>query len=230
MEKTTHEEITMLQDLINLAKAGKRVGLKATPVRDKVRFEQKGGHRETIILSMEYSGTADGNPFSFKKSYAFAEEDPRQALLWVLIANSRVKMDHERLREVGIQVRAESFTFNDAFMDFPGGLRSENPPLRLQNFVDLAGKGGSLSVEIVLKTPSMTLQQDNMEKEGFGCVASFVFTTRDGLSTVEKLYALASYNDTKEFQSAVKRIATTRLERDCERLRQAGMKCENKAF
>ncbi|MFH1481268.1 MAG: hypothetical protein ABIG67_08365 [Pseudomonadota bacterium] len=230
MEKATHEEITMLQDLIKLAKAGKRMDLKARPVRDKVRFEQKGRDRETVILSMEYSGTADGSLFGFKKSYAFAEEDPRQALLCVMIANNRVKMDNERLREGGIHIRAESFTFKDAFMDLPGGLGTEDRPLRLQNFIGLAGEGGSVSVEIVLKTPNMTFQQDNMEKKGFGCTASFVFTTREGLSTVEKLYALSSYIDTKEFQSVVKRIATARLERDCERLRRAGMKVENKAF
>ena len=85
-------------------------------------------------------------------------------------------------------------------------------------------------VELILKFPDLILKQDGLEKKGFACVAEFTFTTNEGRTTIEKLYGFGSYDDAKGYQTEVKSVATKRLERDCERLRRAGMKVNKVRF
>jgi hypothetical protein len=54
---------------------------------------------------------------------------------------------------------------------------------------------------------------------------------RDGKkTTIEKIYASGSSDDTKKYQNELKEVANKRLERDCERLRRAGIKVDKLAF
>jgi hypothetical protein len=69
-----------------------------------------------------------------------------------------------------------------------------------------------------------------VEKKGFGCTAVFVFTTGDEKTTIEKLYALGSDEDSEKYREETKRVANKRLERDCERLRRAGLKVQEIGF
>jgi len=68
-------EIAMIEELIDLAALGKKVDLKAKPVRDVIKLEREGETVDSVILSMEYSGTVDGEPFSFKKEYSHAYDE-----------------------------------------------------------------------------------------------------------------------------------------------------------
>jgi hypothetical protein len=85
-------------------------------------------------------------------------------------------------------------------------------------------------VELTPKYPDLILKQEGLEKKGFACVAQFIFTTNEGPTTIEKLYGFGSYDDAKGYQAEVKVVATKRLERDCERLRRAGMKVNKVRF
>jgi hypothetical protein len=87
-----------------------------------------------------------------------------------------------------------------------------------------------VSVDLALKFPDLLLKQEGLEKNGFACVAEFTFGTNEGRTTIEKLYGFGAYDDSKGYQSEVKVVATKRLERDCERLRRAGMKVAKLRF
>jgi hypothetical protein len=227
---TDRESVGMLAELLEYAARGEKVDLEAKPGRKVVRFEQEGRQVDTVILYMQYSGTVMGEPFSFKKDYSFADDDAKYALDCLLIANNRLQVDYDRLKDAGIAVKPELFTFQNSFIGLTGDASVKSPAMRLQNFIHFANTGIPISLEVELKRSSLIVKQEDGERKGFGFVASFVFTTGWEKTTIEKIYATGSHDDTKKYQNELKKVANKRLERDCERLRRAGIKVDKLAF
>ena len=226
----TTSKINMLEALIEEAASGKKVDLVGKPARKVVRFEREGRQVDTVILSMEYSGAVDGKPFAFKKDYSFADDEAQYALDCLLIANNRLQMDYDRLKDAGIAIEHDLFTFQNSFIGLNGDASVKSPALRLQNFIHFAQTGIPISVDVTLKRPSIIVKQEDGERKGFGLVAAFVFSTGWEKTTIEKIYATGSYDDPKKYQEELKKVANKRLERDCERLRRAGIKVDKLAF
>ena len=224
------EEVKMLEGLIEAAASGKKVEIEGKPDRKVVRLEREGRQVDSVILSMAYSGTVDGKAFAFKKDYSFADDDAQYALDCLLIANNRLQVDYDRLKEAGIQIEHDLFTFQNSFIGLKGDASVRTPALRLQNFIHFAQTGIPITVAVSVKRPTIIVKQDGGERKGFGLVASFVFTTGWEKTTIEKIYATGSYDDTKKYQEELKEVANRRLERDCERLRRAGIKVDPIAF
>ncbi|MFH1479689.1 MAG: hypothetical protein ABIG67_00340, partial [Pseudomonadota bacterium] len=107
MSNMESKEIKMLEELIEKAASGKEVDLKSEPDREIVKLIREGREVDTVILSMQYSGTVDGKAFQFKKNYSFAEDVTQYALESLLIANNRLQVDYDRLKEAGIQFQGE---------------------------------------------------------------------------------------------------------------------------
>ncbi len=230
MTSINPERVIMLADLIEAAAAGKKVDLKASPTRDVVRFRREGQDVDTVILSMEYSGTIDGKPFAFKKNYSLTDDNVKYAVECLLTANNRLQMDYERLKEAGIKAEDEFFTLENSFVGIPGDASTKRPALRLQDFVHLSRTGTRVLVDIDLKRPEIILKQEGMEKKGVAYVADFVFSVGEERTTIEKLYTLGSADESRKYQEEIRYIANKRLERDCERLRNAGMKVDTPSF
>jgi hypothetical protein len=224
------ETLKMLAELIEASASGKKVVLKVSPTREVIKIRRGGQDVENVILSMGYSGTAEGKPFSFQKNYSLANDDIQHALGCLLIANNRLQMDYDRLREAGIEVKDEFFTFQNSFMGVSGDASVKRPALRLQDFIHLSRTGAPVSVEIHTRKTEVVMKQEGIDKKGVAYVADFVFTTGDEKTTIEKVYTLGSYNESKEYQEEIKAIANKRLERDCERLRRAGMQVDKFEF
>ena len=230
MAKQEPDEITMLAELIDCALAGKKVVLNAKPMREIVKVDREGKEIETVIVSMEYSGTVDSEPFKFKKEYSHATDETEYALDCLLIANNRLQIDHDRLKDGGVEVNREFFTYQNTFLGLPGIASQKRPALRLQTFINLARTGIPVSVDVGLKRLDVLIKEEEREKKGFAYVTDFVFTTEEGKTTVEKFYGQALYSDTENKQSGVKEVANKRLERDLERLRRVGIEAEEAAF
>lgn len=230
METQESKEITMLAELIDYAIAGKNVVLNANPMREIAKFEHDGKEIETIIISMEYSGTVDAEPFKFRKEYSHTYDETEYALDCILIANNRLQVDYDRLRQGGVEVKGEFFTFQNTFFGLPGIASERRPALRLEAFINLARSGMPVSVDVVLKRPDVVVKEEEGEKKGFAYVADFVFTTAEGKTTIEKLYDRALHDDTEERRARVKEVANKRLGRDFERLRRVGIEVKAAAF
>ncbi|MBC8417521.1 MAG: hypothetical protein H8E10_02880 [Desulfobacterales bacterium] len=226
----TTSKINMLEALIEEAASGKKVDLVGKPARKVVRFEREGRQVDTVILSMEYSGAVDGKPFAFKKDYSFADDEAQYALDCLLIANNRLQMDYDRLKDAGIAIEHDLFTFQNSFIGLNGDASVKSPAMRLQNFIHFAQTGIPISVDVQLKRPSIIVKQEDGERKGFGLVAAFTFSTGWEKTTIEKLYGTGSYDDPKKYLEELKKVANKRLERDCERLRRAGIKMDQIAF
>jgi hypothetical protein len=220
----------MLAELIDYALAGNNVVLNANPMREIVKFEHEGKEIESIIISMEYSGTVDAEPFKFKKEYSHAYDETDYALDCILIANNRLQVDYDRLKQGGIEVKGEFFTFQNTFFGLPGIASERRPALRVEAFINLARSGIPVSVDVVLKRPDVLVKEEEGEKKGFAYVADFVFTTDEGKTTIEKLYDQALYDDTEEQRARVKEVANKRLERDFGRLRRVGVEVKAADF
>lgn len=223
MERIKSSQINMLEVLIENASSGKKIHLNSKPVREIVKIERNGLFVDTVILAMGYSGTVDEASFRFSKKYSFLEDEPQDALDCLLIANNRLQVDYERLKEAGITIKEEYFTFQNAFTGISPDVFVRTPALRLQHFIDLARAGLSVSVHVILERPVVILRQEGADRKGFGCIASFVFTTGKDKTTLKKLYGLGGYDDAKSDREDVVHVANKRLERDCQRLRSAGM-------
>jgi len=230
MTNAKPEQIKMLATLIDEAATEKKIVLNTKPIREVIKLKREGPYVDTVILSMEYSGTVNGEPFVFRKDYSLADDEAEYALECLLIANNRLQMDYERLEKAGIAVKGEFFTFQNSFLGLPGDASLKKPALRLQNFIHLMHAGVPVSVDVTLKCPDMIVKQANGEKKGFGCMAAFEFTTAESKTTIEKLYNVGCYDDTAEAQAETREVASKRLERDFERLRSAGMKVDALVF
>ncbi len=230
MASTQSQSVNMLAVLINDAASGKKVSLKKKFLSEVITVERDGQPIDTNVLSVEFRGRVDGKPFKIKKNYLFSEDSVRHPLECILIANNRLQLDYNRLKKAGIAFKEEFFTLENSFEKLPGDALIRRPALRLQDFIQLCRAKVPITVELTLKFPDLVLKQDGLEKKGFACVAEFTFTTKEGRTTIEKLYGFGSYDDSKGYQSEVKVVATKRLERDCERLRRAGMKVDKLRF
>ncbi|MBW1779134.1 MAG: hypothetical protein JRL30_00150 [Deltaproteobacteria bacterium] len=230
MANKIFEDVNMLEVLIEAAASGKKVELQGKPDRKVVRFEREGRKVDTVILSMAYSGTIDGKSFAFKKDYSFADDEAQYALDCLLIANNRLLTDYDRLKDAGIAIEHDLFTFQNSFIGLKGDASVKSPALRLQNFIHFAQTGIPISVDVELKRPSIIVKQEDGERKGFGLVATFIFTTGWEKTTIEKIYGTGAYDDPKKYQEELKEVANRRLERDCERLRRAGIEVEPIAF
>ena len=243
MTNAKPEQIKMLATLIDEAATGKKIVLNTKPIREVIKLKREGPYVDTVILSMEYSGTVNGEPFVFRKDYSLADDEAEYALECLLIANNRLQMDYERLEKAGIAVKGEFFSFQNSFLGLPGDASLKKPALRpsfllwsvcsylsLQNFINLMHAGVPVSVDVTLKSPDMIVKQANGEKKGFGCMAAFEFATGESKTTIEKFYNVGLYDDTAEAQAETREVASKRLERDCERVRSAGMKIDSLVF
>jgi hypothetical protein len=230
MVSTQSQSVNMLAVLINDAVKGKKVSLKTKFLSEIITIQRNGRTLNTNVLSVEYSGRVDGKPFKIKKNYLFAEDSVRHPLECILIANNRLQLDYNRLKKAGITLKENFFTLENSFEKLAENPPIKRPALRLQDFIQLCRAGVTILVELTLKFPDLILKQEGLEKKGFACVAEFTFTTNEGRTTIEKLYGFGSFDDTKGYQSEVKAVATKRLERDCERLRRAGMKVNKLRF
>ena len=230
MKAIKSDQVNMLQVLIENAALGKQIDLHAKPVRETVQLERDGQEITTVILSMEYSGTLDDKPFKFKKNYSFADDAPQYALECLLIANNRLQMDYERLKDAGIEIDRDFFNLQNCFMGLPGDASVKSPALRLQDFVHLSRAGVPVSVNASLSRPVIVSRHEGVKKKGFGCIAAFSFTTGTEQATIEKLYGIGGYDDAKGDREDIVEVADKRLERDCERLRSAGIKVGKLSF
>ena len=107
-------EISMfgrLEDFISLAKQGQyievSIDLKKQIVIPKVNQGESGDIKiesELYVLSGEYSFNVEGNVRKVSKPYMYgvSEESANMALREMQIANERLKMDYNRLREANI--------------------------------------------------------------------------------------------------------------------------------
>ncbi|SPD75255.1 hypothetical protein PITCH_A50057 [uncultured Desulfobacterium sp.] len=224
------DRINMLEELIVYAGKGKNISLHAKPVREAVLLEREGREIKTVILSMEYSGFADDKPFRFKKNYSFVDDLPQYSLDCLMVANNRLQMDVERLKDVGITADFEFFNFKNCMLGIPEDISAKSPVLRLQDFVQLSRAGVGVSVDLSLSRPSIELEQEGAKKKGFGCIGTFTFTTGKEKTTIEKLYGIGGYDDAKADDESVVDVANRRLERDCQRLRSAGITVERPLF
>jgi hypothetical protein len=230
MTNMSSEDVKMLEAIILNARFGEKIDLTAKPVREVVQLERDGEYVDTVILSMEYSGTVEDKPFRFRKEYSFGDDEPEDALECLLIANNRLQVDYERLKEVGIQIDAEFFNFQNCLVALPSDVSAARRAFRLQDFIHLARAGIPVSVDVTLQRPVIVLEQGGVTKKGFGCTAIFNFTAGTSRTTIEKLYGLGSYDDAKDEGADMMEVANKRLDRDCERLRNAGMKIDKVSF
>jgi len=72
-----------------------------------------------------------------KRIYSFADDDAQYALDSLLIANNRLQMDYDRLKDAGIAVEHELFAFHNSFIGLTGDASVKKPRLETTKFHSL---------------------------------------------------------------------------------------------
>lgn len=108
-----------LEDVIALAKAGKKcsgtVTLKKQGIKQKVHpeeTEERKDEMDSYLLIGDYSFDVDAEKFQVSKVYVigFGEESLDTARANRNIANGRLKMDFQRLKDAHIKFETEYFS------------------------------------------------------------------------------------------------------------------------
>ena len=111
--------LNRLEDFIRLAKQGQHIqlsiDLKKDIVISKINSKESGDQKtdsELYVLSGEFSFTLGENTKKVSKPYMYgiSEEPVKIALREVQIANERLKMDYERLKNADIIFEEKYFS------------------------------------------------------------------------------------------------------------------------
>ena len=230
---TQREEGRMLYDLEKAAIQGKTVDLHMKSCREVVTMQVDGASQKIVALSMIYSGTVDETPFSFKKNYSFGADRTQQenALKCLLIANTRLQVDLDRLEKAGIVPERRYFTLKECFLGEIPDHSLGSPFLRIENFIHLSRAKVPVSAQVILSCPPSMIQSQGQDKRAHCCLARFTFATGGDTANVAKLYCYGcEEEDETTCRANTNEVANARLERDVRRLRDAGIIVDEARF
>ena len=107
-----------LEDFINMAEEGTpvrlEIELRKQPLKQKVHPGESadmGDEIDTYVLLGDFTFDVEGKMYNVSKSYVFAgaEMMPSSAMMNRNVANARLRVDYQRLREAGIEFEEKDF-------------------------------------------------------------------------------------------------------------------------
>jgi hypothetical protein len=101
---------------------------------------------------------------------------------------------------------------------------------RLEDFVQLAKEGKKIQVEIELEKQDVIEKLPGKEVYAYLFVANYVFKHKGETTKIPKVYIMGFRGEPLDLINANKNIANARLKMDYQRLREEGIKFEEKLF
>jgi hypothetical protein len=142
-----------ISDLVDAKQSGADVRLNTAFEILPVDFHHQRSPFHAYVFLAKYSGTIDGNEFTFRKCYARGCPNNlcTHVSIAVQIANRYLQRDYHALAAAGIGVAETLFSLDDMVVKFEQ-LKSEIPQvLTLLDLVGMARAGATIAMEIVLE-------------------------------------------------------------------------------
>lgn len=220
-----------IKDLEALASWGASVSLTVKPGRSYSASEDEPGKAHTVRLYAVFKGTADGQDFSFEKTYARGHKPDciKTVRHAVGMANTRLRSDLRHLQDAGAHARADLFSVEQVLTSSPGcdacaGLPQK--PGSLDQAMRLARLGHTVRAHVAADCAAGVPEPGSCR-----LVARFGFSGRGGDGAQEKTYGVITREDlARGAEPPVLATANRMLALDLAMLRRAGISVPAASF
>jgi PAS domain-containing protein len=152
-EATTHFPPNRVSDLVALQQGGNSVRCNTSFEILPVDFVHWGNPFQAYIFLCRYNGTVNDKAYSFRKCYARGCPHNRcpHVSQAVMIANRYLQRDYYKLEQAGIEVEKSLFTLEEMTVKFYGYQEEHGPILAIHDYINIAGEGTDVKVDLVLE-------------------------------------------------------------------------------
>lgn len=142
-----------ITDLIELNQKGAVITCSPSFVVIPVDFKHRSSQFQAMVFICRFSGTVDGQPYTFRKCYARGcvhDLCPRVSQA-VMIANRYLLRDYHRLQQSGIEVEQKLFTLEESVVQMMDLKADPKHTMVIDDYIRMAKEGSKISVEVDLE-------------------------------------------------------------------------------
>jgi hypothetical protein len=175
-----HNHPICITDLIELKRDG--AAIKCTSVLDiiPVDFSHRNHRFKAVVFLGRYSGTADSQPYTFRKCYARGchhDLCPRVSQA-VMIANRYLQRDYHRLKQSDIGIEKKLFTLEGSVVRLTALEDDSREAMIMDDYIRMAKEGNKISVDIALEhVPAIEHFEYHKNRQTF-LMANFTVTAQ----------------------------------------------------
>ncbi len=233
MEETASTGVVArIDDLVAARRNGAAITCVPSFEINEVDFTHMDNEFEAILFFCRFSGTVDGQEYSFRKCYA--RGCPKNLCPHVsqavMIANRYLQKDYRKLKEAGIDVETRLFSLEDMVVRFRDFKEEHGQTLTIEDYIHVAQEGNDVSMEVSVEyLPAVENFGNRKERRTF-FVANFDVTTLGATHQCQR--CLACYATDKEAEEKPRqlRIANDRLDRLFKEFDLAGIRFNMRFF
>jgi len=193
-----HTPPIRITNLIELKSRGAAVT--CSPVLDifPVDFSHRSHHFKAVVFLGRFSGTADGQQYTFRKCYARGcthDLCPRVSQA-VMIANRFLQRDYHRLEQSGIGIEQKLFTLEGSLVRLAALKEDPRKAMIMDDYIRMAKGGDKISVDIALEyVPAIEHFEYHQNHQTF-LMADFTVTAQGRTTACQR--CLGCYQTKKE--------------------------------
>lgn len=211
--KPIHSLPSRITDLIELKRTGSVIT--CSPAFDviPVDFTHRTCRFQALVFICRFSGTVDGQPYTFRKCYARGcahDLCPRLSQA-VMIANRYLQRDYHRLQQGGIQVENKLFTLEESVVQLMDFKADPKQAMVIDDYIQMAKGGSKVSVEVDLEYVPATEHFEYHKNNQTFLLADFMVTALQEKATCQRCLGCYPTDKEEEEKPAQVQVANDRL-------------------
>ena len=219
-------------DLLAAQKEGAAVICQPSFEINEIDFTHMDNEFQAVLFFCRFSGTIDGEEYSFRKCYARGCPHnlcPHVSQA-VMIANRYLQKDYRKLKEAGIGVETRLFSLDDMVVKFQDFREEYGPTLTLEDYLHIAREGSDVSMEVSLEyLPAVENFGNRSERRTF-FLANFDVTSLGATHQCQRCLTCYATDQEADEKPRQLRIANDRLTKLFKEFDQAGIRYEKRFF
>jgi hypothetical protein len=233
MEQTTiHNPPIRITDLVSLKETGTVVTCRPFFEIVPVDFAHRNNRFQAYIFLCRFSGEVGEDSYAFRKCYARGCPHnlcPHVSQA-VMIANRYLQRDYRRLKEAGIEAGDKLFTLEDMLVQFAERKEEQGPPLTIDDYIDIAKEGKSVSVDVSLEYVAATEHFEYGKNLQTFLLADFAVESSGDTHDCQRCFACYPTEKEDEQKPAQIEVANARLAILYQRFDEASVRYEKRFF
>ena len=152
-ELILHTPPISVVDLVLLKEKGAQITVRNSFEINEVQFTHDKHPFQAFLFFCRFSGTVDGEEYSFRKCYARGCPHnlcPHVSQA-VMIANRYLQRDYQALQKAGIEVERKLFTLENMLVRFGEQKDEFVSTLIIEDYINIAREGNDISIDISLE-------------------------------------------------------------------------------
>jgi hypothetical protein len=200
-------------DLIELKQRGEVITCRTDFEILPVDFSHRTNPFQAYVFLCCYTGTIDGNEFTFRKCYSRGcpHNLCPHVFQAVMIANRYLQRDYRRLEAHSIEIEKRMFLLEDMIVKFNGYHEEHGPILAIHDYINIAKEGNLVFVDINIEyVPAVEHFANYKNKQTF-LMVDFTVTTLGRSGHSERCLACYPTEEEKKEKQIATQVANERL-------------------